>query len=111
MSLSISVELAFFRPQTFLAYSTTASCIPKHKPRYGMLFSRAYLIVAIFPSMPESPKPPGTIIPSTLSRLDIFSGCFSKSFESIHSISGDTLLFQAACFTASITEIYESESL
>ena len=43
--------------------STNVSCIPKHSPRYGILFSLAYLIAQIIPSIPRSPNPPGTKIP------------------------------------------------
>ena len=43
----------------------TAHCIPKHIPRNGILFSLAYFIAEIFPSIPLSPNPPGTKIPST----------------------------------------------
>ena len=46
--------------KTFLAYSIRATCIPKQIPRYGILFSRAYLQARIIPSTPLSPKPPGT---------------------------------------------------
>ena len=33
-----------------------------------MLFSRAYLMQAILPSVPRAPKPPGTMMPSAPSR-------------------------------------------
>jgi hypothetical protein len=61
---SNSVLFASERFMTFLAYSTTAICIPRHIPRYGTLFSRAYWAARIFPWTPLSPKPPGTKMPS-----------------------------------------------
>ena len=59
-----SLEAASLIPNSFLAYSIHASCIPKQIPKKGTLFKRAYFIAAIFPSAPRSPKPPGTKIPS-----------------------------------------------
>ena len=41
---SNSAEFASFSPNTFLANSTTAICIPKQIPRNGILFSLAYKI-------------------------------------------------------------------
>ena len=63
---SNSVLFAWGRFMTCLANSTTAICIPRHIPRYGTLFSRAYLAARIFPWTPLSPKPPGTKMPSAL---------------------------------------------
>jgi hypothetical protein len=64
-SLVNSVESALLIPKTFRANSKTATCIPKHIPIYGTLFSRAYFAAAILPETPRTPKPPGTKIPST----------------------------------------------
>lgn len=61
---SSSALFASAKPSTFLAYSTTASCIPRQIPRYGTLFSLACLAARIFPCTPLFPKPPGTRIPS-----------------------------------------------
>lgn len=69
---SNSVLFAFLRPRTDLAYSITATCIPKQIPRYGMLFSRAYFVAIIFPSTPLSPKPPGTTTASAAYRLKYY---------------------------------------
>ena len=54
-------------------------------PRNGMLFSRAIFAVAIIPSTPRSPNPPGTMIPSSWrSRsLSISDGTRSASSHSI----------------------------
>ena len=49
-------------------------CIPKQIPKSGTLFSLAYLIVAIFPSIPLFPNPPGTTIP-------LYSDSFSFAFS------------------------------
>ena len=48
----------------FLANSITAICIPRHIPKKGKLFSREYLIDMILPSIPLSPNPGATKIPS-----------------------------------------------
>ena len=50
----------------FLAYSITANCMPKQIPKKGILFKREYSMALIFPFIPLSPKPPGTIIPWAL---------------------------------------------
>ena len=61
---SISTECACFNPNTFLAYSITAICIPKQIPKNGNLFSLAYCTAIIFPSIPLLPKPGATNKPS-----------------------------------------------
>ena len=43
----------------------TIHCNPKHKPRVGIRFSRAYFNAPSFPSIPRTPNPPGTQIAST----------------------------------------------
>ena len=68
VSLSNSVLFAFFNLQTFLENSITAACIPKHIPKKGTLFSLAYFIAFIFPSIPLPPKPPGTIMPPAFAK-------------------------------------------
>ncbi|KAJ0853375.1 hypothetical protein HanRHA438_Chr14g0650461 [Helianthus annuus] len=72
VSGSNSVLFAFLRPRTDRAYSITAICIPRQIPRYGTLFSRAYLAAIIFPSTPRSPKPPGTTTASAAYTLTYF---------------------------------------
>ena len=64
-SFSNSVLFAFSKPQTFRANSIVATCIPRHSPRYGILFSRANFAALIFPSTPRSPNPPGINTPAT----------------------------------------------
>ena len=64
VSASNSIEFASSSPNTFLANSIIANCIPRQIPRYGILFSLAYLIAASFPSTPLCPNPPATKIAS-----------------------------------------------
>ena len=74
-------------PHTLRANSITADCMPRHRPRYGILFSRAYWIVRILPSTPREPNPPGTMIPSTPSNTSLGStDVSSSSSESIQRI-------------------------
>lgn len=68
---SSSVLFASVKPSTVLAYSITASCIPRQMPRNGTLFSLAYLAASIFPCTPLFPKPPGTRMPSAPWRQNI----------------------------------------
>jgi hypothetical protein len=55
------IEISY-KLHSFRANSTTAIWNPKQMQIIGMLFNLAYYIVAILPSIPQSPKPPGTII-------------------------------------------------
>ena len=107
--LVISVLCAFERPMTLRANSITAHCIPRQIPKNGILFSRKYFIVVIFPSIPRSPKPGATKIPSksfkrsfTLSEV-IFS---EDRWErlTLHSFSAP------ACMNASLIDLYASGS-
>jgi hypothetical protein len=71
-----SAECARGSAQICRAHSTTASWKPRQMPRSGILRSRARLIAAIFPSVPRTPKPPGTRIPLNRSQhgvLDLAS--------------------------------------
>ncbi|VVB69701.1 Uncharacterised protein [uncultured archaeon] len=95
-----SVLLAPSRPQTFLANSITASCMPKHNPRYGTFISRAYCTALIFPSVPREPKPPGTRIPSTSRSIRSGEPC-SRSSASIQMTSIFTPASIPACFRLS----------
>mmetsp|Transcript_14615 Transcript_14615/g.43241 ORF Transcript_14615/g.43241 Transcript_14615/m.43241 type:complete len:426 (-) Transcript_14615:386-1663(-) len=127
---SNSTECAPARPRTDRAYSTTSICMPRQIPRYGTPFSRAYLAVAILPSTPRLPNPPGTMIPSTERRIRHVSSCLalrsstdwaalpssagaaeagsSRSELSIHLITIFRFTSHAACFRALMTERYES---
>jgi len=67
-------------PSTFLANSTTASCNPRQMPKKGMLCSRAHLIERIMPSIPRSPKPPGTMMPSAVQTAFQASWYLTGSF-------------------------------
>lgn len=55
-----SVEWASFKPNSFLANSTTAAWKPKQMPRNGLSLVRHHLTASILPSTPRLPKPPGT---------------------------------------------------
>ena len=59
-----SPDWASAMPQTCRAVSITAICIPRQIPKKGMFCSRAYRMAEIIPSIPRSPKPPGTRMPS-----------------------------------------------
>ena len=109
MFSSNSSEFASFSPSTSLANSTTAICIPKHIPKNGILFSLAYFIVAILPSIPLFPNPPGTKSASYLPSFSFALLSFISS-ESTKSISTFTLFANPACLKLSATERYESSN-
>ena len=71
-----------------------------------MLFSRAYFAVRIFPSMPRSPKPPGTKIASK--PFSNSTPRVSISCESINLMFTVKRFFKPPCFSASITDLYAS---
>ena len=66
---SILIVAFFFILSLFLANSIKAICIPKQIPRKGILFSLAYFIAEIFPSVPLFPKPPGINNPEIFFNL------------------------------------------
>ena len=110
---TISVECAFFMSNIFRAYSITAACKPRQMPRNGTLFSLAYFAVRILPSVPRSPNPPGTRIPSTLCTFAHASACPVGSSARVESSSmpastHTTLSFRseaiAECIKALVTE-------
>ena len=74
-----SLEVALFILNLFLANSITAICIPKQIPKNGILFSRAYFMAAILPSVPLLPNPPGIKIPETSFNLFLISLSFNLS--------------------------------
>src|SRR4030042_6651129 len=97
------------RPQTFLANSITAHCIPRHIPKKGIFFSRAYFIVLTFPSIPLYPNPPGTRIPSASDRY--LSGPWTSiSSESNHCKFTRASFAMPPWVWASIRLLYESLS-
>ena len=63
-----SEESAPSRPARCRATSMTMHCRPRHRPRIGIWFSRAYRIAPTLPSTPRMPKPPGMQTPSTSCR-------------------------------------------
>ena len=69
----------------FRAASITAICMPKQIPRYGILFSRAYLAALILPSVPRSPKPPGTNTAWKPDSVSVTLPASSNISASIHS--------------------------
>ena len=92
---SNSVECALASFRTLRANSIVAICMPRQRPRYGILFSRAYCAARIFPSMPRSPNPPGTRMPPR--PFNIFSApSFSISSASTCTISTPQSLADAA---------------
>ena len=94
-------------PHTFRANSIIATCIPRHRPRYGILCSLAYCAARIFPSTPRFPNPPGTRMPLTSpSSRSAVSGV--RRSESTHLIVTVARLGIPPCFNASTTEIYAS---
>ena len=56
-------------PAVFRAPSMQAICMPRQMPKNGMLRSRAKRTLAILPSEPRSPNPPGTRI--AVHRLEL----------------------------------------
>ena len=56
---SNSSELAPARPARWRATSMVMHCRPRHRPRIGMPFSRAYRAAPILPSMPADAEPAG----------------------------------------------------
>ena len=73
------------------------------------MFSLAYLIAWILPSIPLSPKPPGTRTPETSDKSSATFSAVTVS-ESIHLISTSAELYTPPCFKASTTLIYASWS-
>ena len=86
------------------AASITAICMPKQMPKNGTLRSRANFTAWILPSVPRSPKPPGTRMPWTFSRWETASSR-SKISESIHSRPTFTLLAKPPCVSASDSDL------
>jgi hypothetical protein len=64
----------------------TAIWKPRHIPKNGILFVLAYFTQAILPSVPRTPKPPGTIMPSTSFKV-------SAAFLSVISVVSIQLIF------------------
>ena len=83
---SNSNELAPAKPHALRANSMTAHCRPRQIPRNGSPCSLAQPIAATMPSMPRSPKPPGTSRPSYAARNAGASSPSSASLR-IQSIS------------------------
>ena len=83
-------------PQTLRAHSTTASWKPRQIPRYGTFCSRAHLTASIIPSVPRSPKPPGTRIPLVEIRKSPDVG------GELSTHPADTTAFQASWYFAGL---------
>jgi len=104
---SSSTLCASWNPQTCLANSMMATCIPRQRPRYGTLFSLAYFAAEIIPSTPREPNPPGTMIPA----ISPSSSFALSSFNVSESIQWRSTVARSAippCFNASTTEMYAS---
>ncbi len=67
---SNSSELARSSPSTSRANSMTAICRPRQMPKKGIFRSRAWRTARILPSVPRTPKPPGTRMASTASSAE-----------------------------------------
>ena len=78
--------------------------MPRQIPKYGMLFSLAYLQAKIIPSIPLSPNPPGTKTASAFLRvfLMFFEEMFSASTKLIFTFA---LFFIPACSRASLIDL------
>ena len=79
-------------------------CSPKHRPKVGILFSRAYVSAPSFPSIPRTPKPPGTQIASTSDRAFLAPSVVAQSSLAIHFNSTFALLAKPPARRASETE-------
>jgi hypothetical protein len=97
---SNSVLLASFRPRTDRANSMMATCIPRHMPRYGTLFSLAYLAARILPPTPPWPQPPGTRTPSA--PWENWLVCLTHRYSEIWTYSA-LWLWYLACSFMSVT--------
>src|SRR3990172_11252232 len=104
---SNSDEFACFMPHRSLAISMMATCMPRHIPKNGILFSLAYLIEVILPSTPLLPKPPGIRMPSTPFNMDC-GPFFSTSSESMYWRLTLQLFAMAAWMSDSCRLLYES---
>ncbi|KRZ34310.1 hypothetical protein T4B_10522 [Trichinella pseudospiralis] len=113
VSCENSVEFASFKPRTLRANSITAHCMPKQMPKNGTFLCRAQRQAATLPSIPRSPKPPGTKTPSQFSNicnvLLYNSGSFnlvtsSRSSELTIDASSRRLHAKAACSSALYTD-------
>ena len=98
---SSSTLCASWNPQTCLANSMMATCIPRQRPRYGTLFSLAYFAAEIIPSTPREPNP--AISPSSSFALSSFN--VSESIQWRSTVARSAI---PPCFNASTTEIYAS---
>ncbi len=103
-----SAEIASLIPARLRAASITMHCKPKHKPKVGILFSRANLSAPTFPSIPRIPNPPGTQIASTFSKCFLANSGVSHSSLAIHTISTLASLAKPPARKASETDKYAS---
>ena len=74
-------------PSRLRAASITAICMPKQMPKNGTLRSRANLTAWILPSVPRSPKPPGTRMP--LHVLEMADGVVALEDLGVHPLQPD----------------------
>ena len=99
-----SAELASLIPAKLRAASMTMHCKPKQSPRVGILFSRANLSAPNLPSIPRTPKPPGTQIASTSPRAFFAPSGVSQSSLGIQIIETFALFAKPPARSASETE-------
>ena len=83
-------------------------CKPKQRPSVGILFSRAYFKAPSFPSIPRTPKPPGTQIASTSPKFAAASLSVAQLSLGTHLIFTLAKLAKPPALSASVTERYAS---
>ena len=103
-----SAELASLIPAKLRAASITMHCKPRHRPRVGILFSRAYVSAPSFPSIPRIPKPPGTQIASIEDKAFFAPSRVSHSSLGTQTISTLASFANPPARNASETERYAS---
>ena len=99
-----SVLSAPSSPARFRATSITMHCRPRHSPRIGIWFSRAYRIAPTLPSTPRMPKPPGITTPSTSLRIRAAPSGDSQSSDGTQRMTTLARLAKPPARSASQTE-------
>ena len=99
-----SEEFASFIPAILRAASITMHCSPKHRPKVGILFSRANVRAPSLPSIPRTPKPPGTHTASTSLKASRAPSGVAQSSLAIHFSSTFALFANPPARSASETD-------
>ena len=90
------------------AASSTAHCMPRHSPNSGIRCSRQWAIAPILPSMPRTPKPPGTTTASTPAKCSAAPSGVSHRSEATHFTAAFTPWAKPPARIASATDRYAS---